>query len=90
MAASCCETVRPSSDASSTPARCFLSSVATRTMKNSSRLDADDGEKLDALEQRMRSSMRLIEHPLVELEPAELAIAKQFRRRQVSRCGEFC
>ena len=68
----------------------FLSSVATRTMKNSSRLDADDGEELDALEQRVAFAERLIEHALVEFEPADLAIAKQFRRRQVSQCGEFC
>ncbi len=35
---------------------------------------ADDREELDALEERMVIRDRLIEHPLVELEPAQLPI----------------
>ena len=38
IATSCCSVCRPSGDTSSMPARNFFSSVATRTMKNSSRL----------------------------------------------------
>jgi hypothetical protein len=40
---------------------------------------ADNGEKLDALEERVAAIARLIEHPLVELQPAELAIDKEVR-----------
>ena len=39
MAASWATTVLPSMDICSIPARCFFSSVATRTMKNSSRFE---------------------------------------------------
>ena len=35
---------------------------------------AGDGEELHALEQRMRRIVRLSEHALVELEPAQLAV----------------
>ena len=35
---------------------------------------ADDGEELDAFEQRVTAVAGLVEHPLVEREPAELAI----------------
>ena len=35
---------------------------------------ADDGEELDALEQRVAAIARLVEHPLVERQPAELAV----------------
>ena len=38
MAISCCSVFRPSGERSSMPARYFFSSVASRTMKNSSRL----------------------------------------------------
>ena len=43
-------------------------------MKNSSRLVPVIAEELDALEQRMRASLRLGEHALVELQPAQLAV----------------
>ena len=43
-------------------------------MKNSSRFEHDDGEKLHALEQRMIVLDRLVEHALVELQPAQLAV----------------
>ena len=39
MAETCCDTDRPSTDAESSPERSFFKCVATRTMKNSSRLD---------------------------------------------------
>ena len=42
-----------------------------------------DGEELDPLEQRMRLVPRLCEHPLVELQPAELAIDVERRVLQV-------
>ena len=35
---------------------------------------ADDGEKLDAFEERVAAIARLVEHPLVERQPAELAV----------------
>jgi hypothetical protein len=38
---------------------------------------ADDGEELDALEQRVRRVEGLVEHALVELEPAQLAVDEQ-------------
>ena len=38
---------------------------------------ADDGEELDALEQGMVAVQRLVEDPLIELEPAQLAIDVQ-------------
>ena len=79
MAASWAATVMPSIDICSIPARCFFSSVATRTMKNSSRFDDDDRQELHALEQRMVVVERLIEHALVELQPAQLPIAVQRR-----------
>ena len=47
---------------------------ATRTMKNSSRLELDDGEELHPLEERHGRVEGLLEHALVELEPGELPI----------------
>ncbi len=43
----------------------------------------DDGEELDALEDRVPAVARLVEHPLVERQPAELAV--QVERRRVER-----
>ena len=64
----------PSIETSSMSARNFFRMVATRTMKNSSRFEAVIDEELHALEQRMERVLRLRQHALVELEPAQLAI----------------
>ncbi len=49
---------------------------------------ADNGEKLDAFEERVAAIACLIEHPLVELQPAELAIDKEGRGVERRRdCG---
>ena len=55
------------------------------TMKNSSRLLPRDAEELDALQQRMRRVVGLIEHALVERQPAQFAVDVQRRVRQVRR-----
>ena len=85
IAASSCSVFSPSNDTSSMSARYFFRMVATRTMKNSSRFDAGDGEELHALEQRVKRVLRLREHALVELEPAQLTVDEECGRRQIGR-----
>ena len=67
------------------PSRSFFCVVATRIMKNSSRLVPTIDEELHALEQRMRRVGRLREHALIELEPAQLAVDVQRRVLEVGR-----
>ena len=82
---SCCSVLYPSGATSSIPSRSFFSVVATRIMKNSSRFVPTIDEELHALEQRMRGIVRLGEHALVELEPAQLAVDVQRRVLEIGR-----
>ena len=78
---SCCSVVSPSNEVSSMPARNFFRMRGDAHHEELVEVGAGDRQELDALEQRMRRVLRLGEHALVELEPAQLAIDVQRRWR---------
>ena len=69
-----CFGVRPSCRGVSMPASTWSCRPATRTMKNSSRLDAKIAENFSALEQRHAVVLGELEDALVEVEPGQLAV----------------
>ena len=76
-AASCCVAVKPSIDTSSRRRALFAHQRGDANHEELVEIRADDREELDALEQRVRLVERLIEHALVELEPAQFAVDEQ-------------
>ena len=58
---------------------------ATRTWKNSSRLDAKMERNFTRSSSGVRGSQRLVEHPAVELEPGQLAIDVERRSLEIGR-----
>ena len=71
--------VSPSTVRSTTSLSICCLMPATRTSKNSSRLELAMQKKLEPFQQRGLGIDGLIEHALVELQPAQLAIDEMFR-----------
>ena len=82
MSASTSVGARPTLVGTASPVRMRRFRPATRTMKNSSRLLAKMARKLARSSSGMLGSSAEFEHPLVEREPAQLAVEEPVGRQR--------